>query len=59
MTFDVEVGLACRIGPRTELEDCAQVAHPRGDEAPWGVVAALADGVSAGGGAQHRPRGAQ
>lgn len=56
MTFDVEVGLACRIGPRTELEDCAQVAHPRGDEAPWGVVAALADGVSAGGGGREAAR---
>lgn len=56
MTFDVEVGLACRIGPRTELEDCAQVAYPRADEEAWGVVAALADGVSTGGGGREAAR---
>ncbi len=56
MTFDVEVGLACRRGPRSELEDCAQVAHPRPDEEAWGVVAALADGVSAGGGGREAAR---
>jgi len=56
MTFDVEVGVACRIGPRSELEDCAQVAHPRADELAWGVVAALADGVSTGGGGREAAR---
>lgn len=56
MTFDVEVGLACRRGLRSKLEDCAQVAHPRPDEEAWGVVAALADGVSAGGGGREAAR---
>jgi len=49
MSFDLEVGCASERGPRSVLEDHAGVACPDAQEAAWGVVAALADGVSAGG----------
>jgi serine/threonine protein phosphatase PrpC len=49
MSFDLEVGSASERGPRSTLEDYAGVGHPLPHEAPWGVIAALADGVSAGG----------
>jgi serine/threonine protein phosphatase PrpC len=38
------------------MEDCAQVAHPRAEQEAWGVVAALADGVSTGGGGREAAR---
>ena len=49
MSFDLDIGFASERGPRSELEDFAAVRHPGASEAPWGVVAALADGVSTGG----------
>jgi serine/threonine protein phosphatase PrpC len=49
MSFDLEVGFASERGPRSVLEDHAGVATPTPQEEPWGVVAALADGVSSGG----------
>lgn len=49
MSFDMEVGYASQRGPRSTLEDYAGVGHPAPHEAAWGVIAALADGVSAGG----------
>lgn len=49
MSFDLDVGYASQRGPRSLLEDHAGVGQPAPHEAPWGVIAALADGVSAGG----------
>jgi serine/threonine protein phosphatase PrpC len=49
MSFDVEIGFASERGPRSELEDFAAVGRPNAQEAAWGVIAALADGVSSGG----------
>ncbi|MBI2734326.1 MAG: bifunctional protein-serine/threonine kinase/phosphatase [Aquabacterium sp.] len=49
MSFDLDVGYASQRGPRSLLEDHAGVGRPAPHEAPWGVIAALADGVSAGG----------
>jgi serine/threonine protein phosphatase PrpC len=49
MSFNVDVGYASERGPRSVLEDFAAVGHPAPHEAPWGVIAALADGVSSGG----------
>lgn len=49
MSFDLEVGCASECGPRSVLEDHAGVARPAPHEEAWGVVAALADGVSSGG----------
>ncbi|WP_349741834.1 bifunctional protein-serine/threonine kinase/phosphatase [Roseateles cavernae] len=50
MSFDIAIGLASARGPREGNEDFAAVQRPGpGDEA-MGWIAALADGVSAGGG---------
>lgn len=49
MSFDVEIGYASDRGPRSELEDFAGASRPAPHETSWGVVAALADGVSEGG----------
>lgn len=49
MSFDLDVGYASLRGPRSLLEDHAGVGQPAPHEAPWGLIAALADGVSAGG----------
>ncbi|MDO9236055.1 MAG: bifunctional protein-serine/threonine kinase/phosphatase [Aquabacterium sp.] len=49
MSFDLEVGFASQRGPRSVLEDFAGVGHPEPHESSWGVIAALADGVSSGG----------
>ena len=56
MSFDVEVGVCSRIGPRPELEDYAQVASPAAADEHLGVLAALADGVSTGGGGREAAR---
>ena len=49
MSFDVEIGQASERGPRALNEDFAAVRrHAPGDEAR-GLIAAVADGVSAGG----------
>ena len=49
MSFNVEVGFASERGPRTGNEDFALVRQPGPQESAWGVIAALADGVSNGG----------
>lgn len=49
MSFDLDVGFASLRGPRSVLEDHAGVGQPSPHEEAWGVIAALADGVSAGG----------
>lgn len=49
MSFDIEVGQASHRGPREGLEDFAAVARPAPHEEAWGVIAAIADGVSSGG----------
>ncbi len=49
MSFDVEIGYASERGPRSAMEDFAGVSRPAPHEGAWGVVAALADGVSSGG----------
>ncbi|HEX5357845.1 MAG TPA: bifunctional protein-serine/threonine kinase/phosphatase [Aquabacterium sp.] len=49
MSFDLDVGYASQRGPRSVLEDHAGVGQPAPHEEAWGVIAALADGVSAGG----------
>ena len=49
MSFDVDIGHATDRGPRTLNEDfAAALRHPAGEET-LGVIAAIADGVSAGG----------
>jgi serine/threonine protein phosphatase PrpC len=49
MSFDVEIGQASERGPRARNEDFAAVRrHAPGDDAR-GLIAAIADGVSAGG----------
>lgn len=49
MSFDLDIGYASQRGPRTDLEDFAGVGQPAPQEEAWGVIAAIADGVSAGG----------
>ena len=49
MSFDLDIGFVSERGPRSDLEDFAGVRQPGPGEAPWGVVAALSDGVSTGG----------
>jgi len=49
MSFTVDVGFATERGPRSHNEDFAQVRQPGPAESAWGVIAALADGVSQGG----------
>lgn len=49
MSFDLDLGYASERGPRAELEDFAGVGQPAHHEEAWGVVAAIADGVSSGG----------
>ncbi len=49
MTFDIAIGLASARGPRERNEDCAAVQRPGPGDAALGWIAALADGVSAGG----------
>jgi serine/threonine protein phosphatase PrpC len=49
MSFEVDIGYASRRGPREVNEDFAGAVHaPPGDESR-GLIAAIADGVSAGG----------
>jgi len=49
MSFDVDIGWASERGPRTDMEDFAAVRRPAAGESAWGVIAAVADGVSQGG----------
>lgn len=49
MSFDVQTGQASQRGPREKLEDFAAIRHPEQYEQPWGLIAAIADGVSEGG----------
>jgi len=50
MSFDLDIGRVCARGLRERLEDFADVARPGPAQAAFGVIAALADGVSSGGG---------
>ncbi len=50
MSFDIDVGHASERGPRDDNEDFAAVQRPRAADATLGWIAALADGVSGGGG---------
>ena len=49
MSFDVDIGQASERGPRAVNEDYAAVRRDGADADARGIVAALADGVSAGG----------
>lgn len=49
MSFDVQAGQASQRGPRDRLEDFAAIRHPQPHEQTWGLIAAIADGVSEGG----------
>ncbi len=49
MSFSVDTGLSSERGPRSDNEDFAQVRQPDPQASAWGVIAALADGVSTGG----------
>lgn len=49
MSFNVDIGFCSERGPRSDNEDFALVRHPGPGESDWGVIAALADGVSVGG----------
>lgn len=49
MSFDLDVGYASLRGPRSVQDDHAGVGQPSPHEEAWGVIAALADGVSTGG----------
>jgi serine/threonine protein phosphatase PrpC len=50
MSFDLDIGDASERGPRERLEDFAAVVRPEPQDEAHGVIAALADGVSSGGG---------
>lgn len=50
MSFDLDIGHASERGPRERLEDFAAVVRPAPQHEAHGVIAALADGVSSGGG---------
>ena len=50
MSFELDVGHACELGPRKRLEDYAAFVLPAAHQLSAGAIAALADGVSAGGG---------
>ena len=49
MSFDVEIGQASERGPRALNEDFAAVRHHAPGDESRGLIAAIADGVSAGG----------
>ena len=49
MGFEVEIGHASRCGPREVNEDFAGAMRAPTHEAPRGLIAAIADGVSSGG----------
>jgi serine/threonine protein phosphatase PrpC len=49
MSFNLDIGYTSERGPRTDNEDFALIRQPLASESAWGVVAALADGVSNGG----------
>ncbi len=53
MRFDVEIGQTSHSGPRPVNEDFAAAAMPQPHEAERGLVAAIADGVSGGGGGRE------
>ena len=50
MSFDLDIGHASERGPRERLEDFAAVVRPAPQDEAQGIIAALADGVSRGGG---------
>ncbi len=50
MSFDIDIGHASHSGLREDNEDFAAVQRPGAGEQPLGCIAALADGVSTGGG---------
>lgn len=50
MSFDVEIGYSSHRGPRDLNEDFAGAVRAPRDEAARGLIAAIADGVSTGGG---------
>ena len=50
MSFDIDIGHASDLGPREGNEDFAAVQRPGAGDQPLGWIAALADGVSSGGG---------
>lgn len=50
MSFDIDMGYATERGPRPENEDFAGMRQPAAHEEELGIVAAIADGVSIGGG---------
>ena len=50
MSFDIDIGHASDRGPREGNEDFAAVQRPGAGDQPLGWIAALADGVSSGGG---------
>ena len=49
MSFDVDIGQATERGPRTLNEDYAAARRDTADDGASGIIAAIADGVSAGG----------
>jgi serine/threonine protein phosphatase PrpC/serine/threonine protein kinase len=49
MSFDVDIGQASQRGPRDLNEDCVGAVRGQGVDAPRGLIAAVADGVSSGG----------
>lgn len=49
MALDVDIGWHSVRGPRENNEDFAAALRPQPHEAEWGLIAAIADGVSAGG----------
>ncbi len=53
MSFDLDIGHATHLGSRTVNEDFAAVARPPQHEAARGLIAAIADGVSTGGGGRE------
>lgn len=58
MSFELDVGHASERGMRERLEDHAAVVRPASHQGGFGVIAALADGVSSGGGGQEAAQSA-
>lgn len=50
MSFDIDMGYTSECGPRDQNEDFAAAVRPAAHEEALGFIAAIADGVSVGGG---------
>ena len=58
MSFDVDIGRCSERGPREENEDFSSVVRPTPQDEAHGLIAAVADGVSMGGGGREAAQSA-